>query len=198
MIAQLKGQVLNISGRNVVLDVSGVGYEVFCSSLCLERLVIGSEASIIIYTDVKEDSIRLFGFNDQLEKQVFSLITRVRGLGAKTASDILSRIEKKELLRAIGLADIAKLQSIKGIGKKIAERLVVELKDKVLEFVEESNSRLNLETIVSEPFADAVQALLALGFPRKDAERAVKEVELQNGTGKIESADIVRNALRFV
>ena len=201
MIALLTGRIVEINSRVVTIDVGGVGYEVICSLGCIGRLNLGSEATIVIHTDVHEDSIRLYGFSDQLEKRVFGMLIRVNGVGARTASDIISQIEKRELLRIIGEGDLTRLQKIKGIGRKTAERIVVELRDHVAEYVvDNSASGLTVER-VSEPAQDAIDALAALGFSRKDAQRAVDQVK---GSGKagnnggLSSGEIVKEALRFV
>src|SRR5262245_52116349 len=102
MIGQLSGTVTQLFGQVVLLDVGGVGYEVHCSFACVQRLSVGATATIVVHTDVKEDSIRLYGFDDYLEKQVFLLLTKVTGVGAKSASEIVSHMDKLELLRAIG------------------------------------------------------------------------------------------------
>ena len=112
MISSLKGTVAEISGAQVTLEVHGVGYELRCSQACLAALSEGQAAALVVYTDVKEDSISLYGFADRLEKQVFLLLTKVKGVGARTASDILSRVDKVELLRIIGAGDLARLQAV--------------------------------------------------------------------------------------
>ena len=198
MIAQLRGQIVQSSGNVVTVDVHGVGYEVFCSSGALARCGRGEEVTLIIHTDVKEDLIRLYGFADQLEKQVFLLLTRVKGVGAKSASDIISKVEKIELLRTIAAGDTDSLQKIRGIGKKTSERIVVELRDKVGEYVVEGQT--NSSTVSgydNNPFGEALLALMALGFPRKDAERAVKGAQDAHGALSDPGA-IVKEALRFV
>jgi Holliday junction DNA helicase RuvA len=188
-----------MAGNTVTLNVQGVGYEVLCSAHCIAGLAPESDATIVVYTDVKEDSIRLYGFADSLEKQVFLLLTRVKGLGAKSASDIVSRIDKRELLRAIGAGDVVKLQQLRGVGKKTAERIVVELKDRVAEYVlgrEESSGR----TEEGGPFEEALAALQALGFSGREAEQAVRQVraEVPAGGALPDSGEVVRQALRFV
>jgi holliday junction DNA helicase RuvA len=198
VISRLKGIIEHVAGNIVTLDVHGVGYEVYASAGCLARCVKGEEAAVVIYTDVKEDLIRLYGFDDHLEKQVFLLLTRVKGVGAKSASDIISKVEKVDLLRTIAAGDTAKLQLIKGIGKKTAERIVVELKDKVGEYVIEGQvSRLSVEREVVTPFSEATEALMALGFSKKDAERAVQNVEAANRSAS-DPGEIVREALRYI
>jgi Holliday junction DNA helicase RuvA len=197
MISRLRGQVVELNGRLVTLDVQGVGYEVMASGALLKLLALGQEAEFVVYTDVKEDSIKLYGFEDQLEKQVFLLLTKVRGLGAKSAAEVISGMDKRELLRAIGAGDLRRLQSVRRVGKKLAERIVVELKDRVAEFALERSLAQSIEIEITEPFREAVQALEALGFSRPDAERAVQKVQL-GAKPPSDTALILKEALRFV
>jgi len=200
MIARLSGKVVYISSNQIVLDVSGVGYEVYCSTRCLQNLSEGESTEIVIHTDVREDSIRLYGFEDHLEKQVFTMLTQVKGLGARSASDILSKIEKKELLRMIGEGNLTSLQSVKGIGKKTAERILVELKDKVAAFaIRQQGDDINYENGAShDDWQESAEALLALGFSRGDAVAAVQKVRESKSTGQLRAADIIKEALRYV
>lgn len=199
MIGQIRGKVLSVAAGTVLIDVAGVGYELHCSRYCLERLEEGAEATLVVYTEVREDLIRLHGFSDALEKQVFLMLTRVNGVGARTASDVLSRIDKIDLLRAIGTSDVTRLQSLKGIGKKTAERIVVELRDSVGEMANIPQPiSTRIERSVVGPVEDATQALVALGFSRKDAERAVNQVDLTGSQVPLESGALVREALKFV
>ena len=199
MIGQIRGTVLSINMGTVLIDVSGVGYELYCSGACVASLEEGREATLVVYTEVREDLIRLHGFVDLLEKQVFLMLTKVNGVGARTASDVLSQIDRRELLRAIGAGDVLRLQSLRGVGKKTAERLVVELRDSVGKL---SGGVVPLASQVERdhggPVNDAVQALVALGFSKKDAERAVSQVEMDGLKKPLDSGALVAEALRFV
>lgn len=200
MIGWLSGQVLEIVGSIVVLDVAGVGYEVTCSRRCLADLVPGERASITIFTQVREDDIRLYGFADRLEKQVFALLMEVKGIGAKTACEILAQLEKVELLRVIGRSDTSKLAALKGIGKKTAERIVLELREKVNEFISgKVISGVEIAGPEGASSQDALDALQALGFSRRDAERALEEVRKLHGViAGYSTGDLVREALQYV
>jgi Holliday junction DNA helicase RuvA len=199
MIGSLRGKVEHVVGQTVLLDVQGVGYEVHSTLRLIETLNVGAEASMVIYTDVNQDHIRLYGFLDQLEKQTFLLLLRVKGVGPKSSADIVSSIDCRELLRIVSAGDLARLQAVKGVGKKTAERIVVELRDKVGEFVAERHvplsQRVERETV---PLEDAVQALQTLGFIRKDAERAVKQALESGLSPQSDTGSIVKEALRFV
>jgi Holliday junction DNA helicase RuvA len=196
MIAFLVGEVSELIGSTVLIDVLGVGYEVLCTRGAREKMVLGEKLKIPIYTEVREDALRLFGFADSLERQVFLLLLRVKGVGPKTALDIISVIDKVDLLRSIGSQDVATLQGTKGIGKKTAERIVLELRDRVGEFVADIQSYgPNLGPENGGIVQDAIDALVALGFAKRDVERVVRGVSQQLSSVK-ESGDLVREALR--
>lgn len=201
MIAHLRGKVLEMAGSTATLEAAGVGYEISCSAACFERLQEGSEAAVVVYTEVREDAIRLFGFNDRLEKQVFSLLLRVKGIGAKLALTLISSLDKRELLKLIAAGDATSLQSVKGIGRKTAERILLELRDRVAEVVQEAQSERGAMPAPSQTggssWLDATEALVALGFSRAEAERAVREVR-QAGSGLQDAGQIVKDALKYV
>ena len=199
MIAQLSGQVIDISGRAAVIDVSGVGYEVHCTIEAIARLDLGASTTLVVYTEVREDDIKLFGFADKLEKQTFLLLMRVKGVGAKTALEIISNINKRELLKLIAAGDLASLQVVKGIGKKTAERIIVELKDKVGAYVVENQTqRMGVEQLRAEPLQDALDALTALGFSKHEAETALKKAQALPSHAQLQASELVREALRHV
>jgi len=205
MISRLKGTVVDQEGDSVCLDVNGVGYEVTCSAPLISRLDIGKEATFPVYTDVREDAIRLFGFDSAAERHVFLLLNRVSGMGPRSSMDVVSNVQIRDLLRAIGSGDVGALMSIKGVGRKKAERIVVELRDLVASMAGERSSGLRgLVTVErdqapgTQPISnDAVAALEVLGFPRRDAESAVGQAMTGAPTFK-EVGDLVREALKFV
>lgn len=203
MIGWLSGKVVEILGRVVILNVNGVGYEIIASRRSLADAIPDNPLTLIIYTDVQEDSIRLYGFADRVEREVFELLLQVKGVGAKSASEILSKIDRIDLLRVIGSEDPSGLQAVPRVGRKLAERIIVELKDKVGSFALERqafssglSSDIEVQRTVSknEPYRDAVEALQSLGFGRREAEAAVSKVPKNHQ----EAANIVREALRFV
>ncbi len=212
MIGHLTGEIREISGREVLIDVNSVGYEVLCSRGCAELLSVGSQASLVVYTEVKEDTLRLHGFVDRLERQVFALLLRVKGIGVRSASDIISQVDKLELLRIIGTEDRAALGSIRGIGRKTAERIIVELRDRVNEFAdsfEGSSAKLSSQhvgTVGAVFVSDALEALKALGFTREIATQALELA--QNSKDSAEQfaqfskerqvGELVRLALKYV
>lgn len=201
MIAQLRGEIVSIIGENVVIDVNGVGYEVICTQGALSNLSEGQQAVLIVYTEVREDSLKLYGFLDRLEREVFLLLQKVKGVAGRSAREMVSGISARELLRAIGSGDTSRLQSVRGVGKKTAERIVLELKDRVAEYAlprlhsEGSVPSGSAKQTVEQDLQDAVDALISLGFSRRDAQRAA---ELAQGNGASGSSDLLRIALQHI
>ena len=209
MIARLKGKVVDVAGQQLVIDVCGVGYEVSASANVLgARSQTGTDIELIIFTDVKENSISLFGFRDNLEKQVFLLLRRVKGVGSKLAMSILSSLGAEQLLMTIGREDISGLTKVPGIGKKTAERLIVELRESVGELVstgEETFATVVQKVRLSEEMpqpggieTDAAMALEKLGFPAERARRAVAAaVDAAGGLNstRIDASELLRRAL---
>ena len=205
MISRLQGEVVEIDGDSIVLDVNGVGYEVACTTALLSRVSLGSRATLSVYTDVREDAIRLFGFDTVAERHIFLLLNRVSGMGPRSSLDVVSNVAIRDLLRAIGSGDVRALMSIKGVGKKKAERIVVELRDLVANMAGERADSLRAmvsvertsEAPTSAISSDAVSALEVLGFAKRDAESAVSQA-LQ-GRGPVgDVGELIREALRYV
>ncbi len=187
MIALLHGVVAETKGDSMILDVGGVGYELTVTKRVSERFSeSGTRCKLLVYTDVRENAILLFGFDSQLEREVFLLLRKVKGIGSKVALSIVSAMPPDELLASIGQGDSALLQRIPGVGKKLAERLVVELREQVAEFaqavsprtsrIERTNLNPRLSGLSPEQAAvasDAILALEKLGFPSERAREAV-------------------------
>jgi Holliday junction DNA helicase RuvA len=193
VIAQISGQLAQKLPGEIVIDVGGVGYQVFIPLNVFYRLPeIGAAVSLQIHTHVREDSLQLFGFHDVGEKQVFLLLTGVSGIGPKLALNILSGIPADQLARALKDGDQVRLVAIPGVGKKLAERMIVELKDKFA-----SSILLTVESPKSEAGAqlmlDAVSALVNLGYKKPDAEKYVSDA-LKSGNRSLES--VLKDTLR--
>ena len=177
MIAYLKGVLLSKSTDTIIIDNNGLGYEVFVPLSTFYTLPDeeGQEVSLHIYTHVREDAFTLFGFNTVLEKKIFRLLISVSGIGPKLAINILSGIGPDSLLEAIAQGDVARLQSIPGVGKKTAERISLELKDKA----QSTRSDADLPPVKissqedKEVRDDALSALVNLGYSSKAAGKAV-------------------------
>ncbi|HWH79271.1 MAG TPA: Holliday junction branch migration protein RuvA [Candidatus Binatus sp.] len=195
MIAQLSGQLAQKLPGEVVVDVGGVGYQVLIPLNVFYRLPdIGARVSLQIHTHVREDALQLFGFHDLAEKQVFLMLTGVSGIGPKLALTILSGISVDDLARALRESDQVRLVAIPGVGKKLAERMIVELKDKF--------AALAPLTVVSpkapagsQMMQDAISALVNLGYKNSEAEKHVREA-LKSGEHSLES--VLKEALRRI
>jgi len=202
VISSLNGIVQEISANSVTVEVGGVGYLVSCSMRCLENLQLGATSKLIVYTDVREDAISLYGFKDKIERQVFQLLKTVKGIGSRTALEVLSQLDPLDLLRAIGSGDITRLKTLKGVGKKTAERIIVELKEKVGEFAVEQTMQISVDVIAATPIQDAEAALMALGFSQQLAAKALRNVLSQqseaNNSGLLIPGYLVREALKYV
>jgi len=202
MINQLAGKLVDLSSQVATIDVQGVGYEVYCSTRCLASMELNSTVTVVVHTDVREDQIKLYGFLDRLEKQVFLLLTRVSGVGAKSASEIVSGIDAPTLLRTIAEGDAGRLQAIRGVGKKTAERIILELRDRVGAYaLEQQPGGHAVHIAQAGPYNEATEGLVALGFSRNEAQRKINEVErlLAQGDAAARAADsaqIIREALR--
>lgn len=167
MIARLRGKLAEKEPARVVIDVGGVGYEVFIPTTTFTAMPnAGAEVSLDIHTHVREDALSLYGFSSRQERRVFERLISISGIGPKLAVTILSGGSVEGLVGAIRRGDLARLTSIPGVGKKTAERIVVELKDKLKEFTEEPAKPV-VET-------DVLSALENLGYSRPMAEAAVR------------------------
>ena len=175
MIAHLRGKLAQKDPARVIVDVNGVGYEVFVPLTTFSALPdTGSEVSIDIHTHVREDLIALYGFSTRRERTIFEKLMTISGIGPKLAVTILSGGSVEDLVTAIKRGDLARLTAIPGVGKKTAERIVLELKDKLQEFAE-APARSPVE-------ADVLSALENLGYNRAVAEAALSRVSTGDGT----------------
>ena len=193
MIAQLQGRILRKDAQSVVVDVGGVGYQVTIPVSTFYQLgEPGADVTLLTHTHVREDALALFGFLSAVEQTLFERLIAVAGVGPRLAISILSGIETPELVGALRTSDDARLTRIPGEGKKTAERLVVELKDKMagLEGAERAP-----EAPVGGPEEDLVSALLHLGYSRHEAERGFDKA-LKQGNGPFE--DLLRRTLRVL
>lgn len=181
MIALVKGELLEIEEDKVIVETGGIGYSIFVSGATLTKLPTeGREVKLYTYLNVKEDAMQLYGFLTKDELRVFKLIIGVSGIGPKGGLGILSQLSPDDLRFAVASKDIKAISAAPGIGKKTAEKLILELKDKlsieeVLNHSEKESSES--QAVVSyEVQSDAVQALTALGYGSTEALKAVKQV----------------------
>jgi Holliday junction DNA helicase RuvA len=193
MIARLVGQLVHKAPDALIVDVHGVGYRVMVSLNAFAALPgEGEPVQLAIHTHLRENALELFGFLSQEEKSLFSALLAVSGVGPRMALNILSGLPASELLEALAEGNVARLVSVPGIGKKTAERLVVELQDRarLLQAKPAANGRVRGGAGAD---AEAVSALVNLGYRQSDAERVVREV---SGGGGSELAEVIREALR--
>jgi Holliday junction DNA helicase RuvA len=196
LIAQLSGALVIKEIDQVVVDVHGVGYRVFISTNCFYALPEPpAPVTLLVHTEVREDAFRLFGFLTPLERRLFRMLLSVSGIGPKSAMAALSGYAAPDLLASIAAADARALSRIPGIGKKTAERIIVDLRDKSAVIAQEESVGATTPLTVSGADRDAVSALHNLGFKESDAERAVSEARSQLGP-QAGLEDIVRSALK--
>ncbi len=179
MIALLNGRIAYKTVDHIILDVGGVGYRILVPLSTYYALPESGQAELHIHTHVREDAIQLFGFGTFEEKGIFTVLISVSGVGPKLALNILSHIPTSELAAALANSDIARLSSLPGIGKKTAERLSLELKDKVAPFL--AAGRDNEEALsLSKPdlLDDLLSALINLGYKENVARNALKSMEI--------------------
>lgn len=182
MIAKLTGRVAALEDGSCVLDVGGVGYLVHASTRTLAALPTGEIAVVLIETQVREDAITLYGFADPAEREWFRLLTTVQGVGAKVALNVLSALSPRELIAAIAAGDRATLTRAPGVGARLAVRLLTELHDKAGAM---PSGTAFAPTLLppAGPEADALSALLNLGYRRPEAQAAVARVSARLGVG---------------
>lgn len=202
MIAYLSGKLLAKHANSVILDVNGVGYEVTIPlSTFYELEENGSDVSLRIYTYVREDSLQLFGFKTARERELFLQLITVSGIGPKLGITLLSGMSADDLIGAIRTNNLARLNSVPGIGKKTAERLVIELRDKILklsspELEEEFAAKEETATTADAVYEDALSALLNLSYQRSVAEKALRAA-IQEGTANTVPA-LLRRSLQLL
>ena len=174
MIAQLRGRILEKHPNRIVVDVGGVGYDVFVPLSTFYGLGdAGSDISLRIHTHVREDALALYGFRTILEQDLFERLISVSGIGPKVALGVLSGIEPLELTRAIERSDVARLTAIPGVGRKTSERIVLELKDRLPRVQVEDVVAGEVEAAPGGLRDDVLSALVNLGYHRPLAEKAV-------------------------
>lgn len=199
MITFLEGVLVEAYPTHVVLNVQGVGYHVLIPLSSYDRLPqTGTKLQILTHFQVREDAHLLYGFATAAERDLFRLlINHVSGIGPKTALDVLSGVSVTSFKAAVVAGDAKSLGQIKGIGKKTAERILVELKDKVgVAAAWEAASAANAPTPQDQQMTDAILALIALGYKQVDAHKAVKAVAESRAGQPLSSDDLVRESLK--
>jgi Holliday junction DNA helicase RuvA len=201
MIGKLKGIIDSYGEDYVILDVQGVGYQVHCSARTLQSLpAAGEAATLSIETHVREDQIRLFGFTGDVEREWFRLLQTVQGVGVKVALAVLGTLKPADLANAIALRDKTAISRTPGVGTKVAERIVTELKDKAPAFADLDPALVHLSGAVDEnrapqPIRDAISALVNLGYGPPQAAAAIAAAAREAGEGA-DTAKLIRFGLK--
>jgi holliday junction DNA helicase RuvA len=194
MYAYLQGKFTFKNPAQVYVDVSGVGYEVNISLNTYAAIQNLTEGKLYTFLQIKEDGHTLFGFFDKVEKEIFVQLISVSGIGAATARMMLSHMKPDEVSRAITQNNIKLLESIKGIGKKTAERLVLELRDKMGKAVPDINTGVTVGNSLQQ---DALNALIALGISKQQAESSLQKLN-QNQPGINNLEELIKKALKSI
>ncbi len=187
MINSLSGTIIDIISNEITLEVNGVGYQVFVPARIISSLSLNSLSQLFIYTHVREDLLQLYGFTDKEDKQLFMQLLSVSGVGAKTALAILSSGPAETIAAAIRNAEVEYFSAIPGIGKKSAQRIIVDLKSKLgttkeLNLAEESNQFMQVQL-----------ALKSLGFSKEEAKAALAKIENKD---TLSESELIRQALK--
>ena len=187
MIGFLTGKIISFKPTQIILDVNGVGYLVNISITTFEKISEKETVSLFIHTNVKEDSITLFGFFTQSEKEMFELLISISGIGPKVSLGILSGISVDDLKEAISSGNVSRLIAIPGIGRKTAERVVLELRNKV--------DAIRADGMIKETSTkdEAISALATLGYQRQLSEKVVRDLLSENANYSLE--ELIRKAL---
>lgn len=193
MIAHLQGKLVEKTPTQVVIDCGGVGYHVNISLHTYSLLPATDFIKLFTHLQIKEDAHTLFGFVEKSEREIFKLLLSVSGIGASIARTMLSSLDPKQITNAIASGDVVTIQSIKGIGSKTAQRVILDLKEKVLKLydldeVSASQSNTNRD--------EALSALEVLGFVRKTSERIVEKIIKEDPDSSVES--IIKRALKIL
>ncbi|RPI67156.1 MAG: Holliday junction branch migration protein RuvA [Ignavibacteriae bacterium] len=194
MIAQLIGTVAAKGGMDVVVDCGGVGYAVSVPLSTLDNVpAIGQRVTLKTIMVVREDAMQLYGFLTDAEREAFKLLTSIQGIGGRIALGILSATTLDGLRKAVATGNVAALQRLPGVGKKTAERIVVEIREKIIGVVPSST---DAPDTLSQTADDAISALQALGYSKAAAEKAVKTTLQQHPELSTSSESLIRTALR--
>jgi Holliday junction DNA helicase RuvA len=196
MIAYLSGRLVFKDPTYVIIEVGGVGYQVKISLQTYSRIKDEEQIKLLTYLQVKEDSHTLYGFKEENEKRLFLLLISINGVGANTGLMILSSLSTEEVEQSILSGNVASIQGVKGIGAKTAQRIILELKDKIGKPTPSDPSTLfgmmKQNTKIQE---EALQALITLGFPKAVAEKNIAQV-LKKTTGEISLEDLIKASLK--
>ena len=195
MIAYIKGKLEIKSKEYIVIDVGGIGYKIFMSETAINELEKGKEVKVFTYMRVREDDVSLYGFLNNEELVTFELLLGVGGIGAKSALSILSNITPSKFALAVISNDVAILKKLPGIGAKTAQRIILELKDKMKneDALELDNTNTKVEIVLDNKAKDASEALSVLGYTRKDIEIVLEKIN----TKELTVEEIIEQGLKY-
>lgn len=191
MIAHIQGRLVEKSPTDVVIDCNGVGYHLHISLHTFSLIPNSENIKLFTHLQIKEDAHTLFGFVEKSEREIFKLLLSVSGIGASIARTMLSSMEPKQILHAIATGDVVSIQGIKGIGAKTAQRVILDLKEKVLKVYDLDEVSMSSNNTNKD---EALSALEVLGFNKKLAERVVEKIVKENPDATIET--IIKQALK--
>ena len=196
MFAYIKGVLETKQNNFVVIDVQGVGYKIFMPSNSIEKLgELGEITKVYTYYYVREDNISLYGFSSNEELRMFELLISVSGVGAKSAIAMLSDITPSEFAISVITNDIARLTKISGVGKKTAERIILELKDKLkTEQALEAKDEIKIVIKDDSKLQEAISALQVLGYNKREIEKVFEKINIQN----LELEEIIKQSLKYL
>ena len=191
MIAHIQGKLVEKNPTEVVIDCGGVGYHINISLHTYSLLPNADQIKLFTYLQIKEDAHTLFGFFEKSEREIFKMLLSVSGIGASIARTMLSSLEPKQIIQAIASGDVGTVQSIKGIGVKTAQRVILDLQDKVLKLYDLDEVSMVLNNTNRD---EALSALEVLGFVRKSSEKVVEKIIKEDPDATVES--IIKKALK--
>lgn len=202
MISHLRGKLIFKKNNEIIIDVGGVGYQIFISKKVSEKFSeLNSEYSLTTFLDVKENSLQLYGFIDEREREIFKLLLSVSGIGPKIAHGILTHLSFEEIITIISDNSFASRVKIPGLGSKKIELISMTLRDKIYK-IEKSGDNTRAEIHSSESSEskrfDSLNALMNLGYQRNEAERIIREVLKQTGSSELSTEEIIRKSLEYI
>lgn len=191
MIAHLQGKLVEKSPTHIIIDCGGVGYYINISLHTYSLLPTTDFIKVYTYLQIKEDAHTLFGFIEKSEREIFKMLLSVSGIGASIARTMLSSLDPKQIIQAIAIADVITIQSIKGIGSKTAQRVILDLKEKVLKLYDLDEVSMSQNNTNRD---EALSALEVLGFVRKTSEKIVEKIVKEDPDATVET--IIKKALK--
>lgn len=194
MIAYLKGRLVHKDPTYVIIDVGGIGYQVKISLQTYSKIKDEEQIQLLTFLHIKEDAHTLYGFKEENEKRLFLLLIGINGVGPNTGLMILSSLSSEEIEQAILSGDVGTIQAVKGIGAKTAQRIILELKDKIGKSGE-ATAPLGFLKSGNKVREEALQALVTLGFPKATAEKNIAQVLKKTG-GEISLEDLIKASLK--